>query len=275
VRSYSELTPPGWTGNLGTSVSAITGSEVRGSGDVGTAAAVPLAALQFLGVGLVTGVLAPTAVGVALVDQCAAFHVARVWARAILALYGVSVRTRRLAALDPQAPYVIMSNHRSQFDILAVVAGLGEHQLRWVAKKELTRVPVFGWALEHTGHIIIDRSDPQQAIASLRAARTQMERGISVVLFPEGTRSEAGQLLLPLKKGGFMLALETGFPIVPVVVRGSREILPRGSWRATPGEIEVVVGAPIPVAGATREQLMADVRDFMVTHLRAGSPRSS
>ena len=238
---------------------------------MGTAAAVPLAALQLMGVGLVTGVLAPTAVGVAVFDQFAAFHVARMWARAILALYGVSVRTRRLAKLDPRAPYVIMSNHRSQFDILAVVAALGNHQLRWVAKKELTRVPIFGWALKHTGHIVIDRSDPPQAIASLRAARAQMERGISVVLFPEGTRSEAGQALLPLKKGGFMLALETGFPIVPVVVRGSREILPRGSWRAAAGEIEVVVGAPIPVAGVAREELMARVRDFMLTQLRAAS----
>jgi 1-acyl-sn-glycerol-3-phosphate acyltransferase len=252
-------------------VSAITGSEVRGGGDVGAAAAVPLAALKFMGVGLVTAVLGPTAVAVALFDERASFHVARVWARAILALYGVSVRTRRLAELDPNAPYVIMSNHRSQFDILAVVVGLAEHQLRWVAKKELTRVPVFGWALKHTGHIVIDRSNPQQAIASLRAARSKIERGISVVLFPEGTRSEAGQSLLPLKKGGFMLALETGFPIVPVVVRGSREILPRGSWRAAAGEIEVVVGAPIPVAGATREELMTRVRDFMLTNLRAPS----
>jgi 1-acyl-sn-glycerol-3-phosphate acyltransferase len=246
----------------------ITGSEVRGGGDVGTAAAVPLAALKLVGVGLVTGVLAPTAAAVALFDQCAAFRVARLWARAILALYGVRVRTRYLAELDPHAPYVIMSNHRSQFDILAVMIGLSDHQLRWVAKKELTRVPVFGWALKHTGHIIIDRSDPQQAIASLRAARSQMERGISVVLFPEGTRSEAGQSLLPLKKGGFMLALETGFPIVPVVMRGSREILPRGSWRAAPGEIEVVVGAPLRVEGVPRDELMVRVRDFMLAHLR-------
>jgi len=238
---------------------------------VGTAAGVPLAALKLVLVGLYTGVLGPTAVLVALFDQGASFRVSQVWARAILALYGVRVRTRRLAPLDPRAAYVILSNHRSQFDILAVVAGLEDLQLRWVAKKELTRVPIFGWALKHTGHIIIDRSDPEQAIASLRAARAQMERGISVVLFPEGTRSAAGQALLPFKKGGFMLALETGFPIVPVVVRGSREILPRGSWRAAAGEIEVVVGAPIPVQGVERDELMGRVRDFMLTQLRAPS----
>jgi 1-acyl-sn-glycerol-3-phosphate acyltransferase len=235
-------------------------------------AAVPLAALKLILVGIYTAVVGPLAVAVALFDECTAFRVCRLWAHAILALYGVHVRTRRLAPLDPKLPYVIMSNHRSQFDILAVVLGLDDLQLRWVAKKELTRIPIFGWALRHTGHIIIDRSDPAQAIASLRAAREKMARGVSVVLFPEGTRSETGQALLPLKKGGFMLALETGFPIVPVVVRGSREILPRGSWRALPGEIEVVVGAPSPVDGAARDDLMEQVCTFMLTQLRAPSP---
>jgi 1-acyl-sn-glycerol-3-phosphate acyltransferase len=245
---------------------------VRGGGEVGAAVAVPLAALKLILVGVYTAVLGTLAVVVGLFDQCLAFRVCRLWAGAILALYGVRVRTRRLAALDPHAPYVIMSNHRSQFDILAVVLGLDDLQLRWVAKKELTRVPIFGWALKHTGHIVIDRSDPAQAIASLRAARSKMEGGVSVVLFPEGTRSDAGQALLPLKKGGFMLALETGFPIVPVVVRGSREVLPRGSWRATPGEIEVVVGAPIQVDGVSRDELMERVRAFMLAQLRAPSP---
>jgi 1-acyl-sn-glycerol-3-phosphate acyltransferase len=238
---------------------------------VGSLAAVPLAALKLIVVGIDTAVLGTLAAAVALFDEGEAFRVCRLWARAILSLYGVRVRTRRLAPLDPHASYVIMSNHRSQFDILAVVLGLDDLQLRWVAKKELTRVPIFGWALKHTGHIVIDRSDSAQAIASLRAAREKMMRGVSVVLFPEGTRSEA-EALLPLKKGGFMLALETGFPIVPIIVRGSREILPRGSLRALSGEIEVVVGAPIPVEGASRDELMERVRTFMLTELHAPTP---
>jgi 1-acyl-sn-glycerol-3-phosphate acyltransferase len=151
------------------------------------------------------------------------------------------------------------------------VAALQEFQLRWVAKVELTRVPVFGWALKHTGHIIIDRSNHVQAVATLRAARSKMEEGVSVVIFPEGTRSPADQALLPFKKGGFMLALETGFPIVPIAVRGSREILPRGSWQPASGEIEVVVGAPIPVAGVDREELVERVRSFILTNLGARS----
>jgi len=145
-------------------------------------------------------------------------------------------------------------------------AALEEFQLRWVAKKELTRIPVFGWAMKHTGHIIIDRSDPQQAIASLQAAGKRMENGISVMIFPEGTRGVAGRPLLPFKKGGFMLALETGFPIVPLAIRGSGRILPRGSMFPAGGDIEVVVGPPIPVKGLDRDELMRRVREFLTDY---------
>jgi len=236
-------------------------------GVVGSPAVMLLSALQFLIVAIDTALIAPVVVAVALFHENAAYRLCHVWVRFNLFLYGVRVETHRLAALDPRRPYVFASNHRSQFDILAVVVALHEFQLRWVAKVELTRVPVFGWALKHTGHVIIDRSDHEQAVASLRAARAKMDAGVSVVIFPEGTRSGADQALLPFKKGGFMLALETGFPIVPIVVRGSRQILPRGSWQASSGTSDVVVGPPIPVAGASREELMERVWRFMLDHL--------
>jgi 1-acyl-sn-glycerol-3-phosphate acyltransferase len=231
-----------------------------------------LSALKLLVLALDTLVTAPIVVAVALFDEDAAYRVCRLWARINLLLYGVRVHTRRLATLDTSRPYVFMSNHRSQFDILAVVVALADVQLRWVAKVELTRVPVFGWALRHTGHVIIDRSDREQAVASLRAAHKTMDRGVSVVIFPEGTRSGAAQALLPFKKGGFMLALETGFPIVPITVRGSREVLPRGSWQPVGGDIEVIVGPPIPVAGVSRDELVGRVRHFMLGHLDATAP---
>jgi 1-acyl-sn-glycerol-3-phosphate acyltransferase len=249
-------------------VRAISRGEARG-GELGHPALVLLSILKLVVVGLDTVMAAPVVVALALVSERAAYRVCQLWARLNLLVCGVRVHGRRLAALDPDAPYVFMSNHRSQYDILAVVAALQEFQLRWVAKKELTRVPVFGWALKHAGHIIIDRSDHEQAVRTLSAARGQMLDGVSVVIFPEGTRSSVGQVLLPLKKGGFMLALETGFPIVPVVVRGSGEILPRGSWRPEPGELEVIVGEPIPVAGVERDELMRRVRAFMLAQLAA------
>jgi len=231
----------------------------------------PLALLKLGLVGLDTALVAPVVVAVALVDEKAAYRICQWWAWLNLRVCGVRVRVRRLASLDPDSPYIFMSNHRSQYDILAVVEALQEFQLRWVAKKELTRVPVFGWALKHSGHVIIDRSDHQQAVASLSAARAQMLDGISVTIFPEGTRAPAGQRLLPFKKGGFMLALETGFPIVPIVVRGSGDILPRGAWQPVPGEVEVVIGAPIPVVGVERDELMRQVQDFMLVQL-GGAP---
>ena len=229
-----------------------------------------LSALKLVLVALDTVVVAPIVVAVALFDQNAAYRICQLWVRMNLGLYGVRVSTRRLVPLDPTRAYVFMSNHRSQFDILAVIVALSDFQLRWVAKVELTRVPVFGWALKHSGHVIIDRRDTAQAIASLRAARTKMAAGISVVIFPEGTRSGAHQTLLPFKKGGFMMAIETNFPIVPIAVLGSREILPRGSWQPASGEIEVVVGPPIAVEGVSREELFARVRGFMLTELEGG-----
>ena len=242
-------------------------------GEAGNAAAALVSALKLLLVALHTVVLAPVVVAVALFDQRAAYRICQLWVRLNLLIYGVRVRTTRLAPLEPSAAYVFMSNHRSQLDILAVITALFDLQLRWVAKVELTRVPVFGWALKHSGHVIIDRRNHMQAIASLRAARAKMMEGVSVMIFPEGTRGTLDGPLLPFKKGGFMLALETGFPVVPIAVRGSGELLPRGSWQPASGEIEVVIGAPIPVAGADRDELVERVRAFMVAQLgaRAGT----
>jgi len=246
---------------------------VARGGEAGNAAVALVSALKLLAVAIHTVLIAPVVVAVALVDQRAAYRICQLWARLNLLIYAVRVRTTRLAPLDPSAAYVFVSNHRSQFDILAVITALLDFQLRWVAKVELTRVPVFGWALKHTGHVIIDRSNHLQAIASLRAARAKMEQGVSVMIFPEGTRGTLEGPLLPFKKGGFMLALETGFPVVPIAVRGSAELLPRGSWQPAPGEIEVVVGAPIPVAGMDRDELIERVRAFMEARLdgRAGT----
>jgi 1-acyl-sn-glycerol-3-phosphate acyltransferase len=224
---------------------------------------------KLLGITINTVLMAPVVVATAVVDPRRAYRQSLFWARANLQLSRVGVRVVRRAALDPARPYVIMSNHASLFDALAVVAALPEFQLRWVAKRELANVPVFGWALRRAGHIIIDRTEPGRALAALRGAKAQMDGGISVVIFPEGTREEHDHELLRLKKGGFVLAIETGVPIVPVAVRGSRAILQRDDWRINGGEIEVVLGAPIPVVGRKRAEIMADVEAFLARELDA------
>jgi 1-acyl-sn-glycerol-3-phosphate acyltransferase len=225
-----------------------------------------LSIFKLLFVTLNTLVTAPVVVVASLRDERLAYRICQVWARLNLLACGVRVTTRRLAPLDPSRPYVFMSNHRSQFDILAAIAALPEFQLRWVAKKELERIPVFGWAMRSAGHIIIDRSDHRQAVATLGAAREKMARGVSVMIFPEGTRALPDEDLLPFKKGGFMLALDTGFPIVPIAIRGSADVLPSHSWRARRGTIDVVVGEPIPVGGVERDELIRRVGAFMKEH---------
>jgi 1-acyl-sn-glycerol-3-phosphate acyltransferase len=133
-------------------------------------------------------------------------------------------------------------------------------------------IPIFGWAMRRAGHVIIDRSNSEQALASLRAARVVMDTGVSVMIFPEGTREEHDHELLPLKKGGFVLAIETGVPIVPIAVRRSRAILPRDEWRIRSGTMEVVVGEPIPVEGQDRETLVRRVEAFLRRELGVPAP---
>ncbi len=222
-----------------------------------------LYALKAIGIVVNTALLAPViAVGSA-IDPWRGWALTQLWSAINLGISGVRVDTTRRGTLDPSRSYVFMSNHASHFDVLAVIEALPEFQLRWVAKRELADIPIFGWALRRAGHVIIDRSNPAAAMASLRAAKAIMDGGVSVMIFPEGTREEHDDQLLPLKSGGFVLALETGTSIVPVAVRRSREILPRDDWRIRSGTMEVVVGEPIPVDGQTRERLVARVEAFL------------
>lgn len=229
--------------------------------------------LKIACIGLNTIVLAPTIAAVATVDERQSYWLTQIWARINLLVSGVSVRTRFTTPLDAREPYVFMSNHRSHFDVLALAAGLEEFQLRWVAKKELTKVPIFGWAMQHAGHVIVDRSNHAEAMASMRAAEDKMRSGICVIVFPEGTRAPTDEELLPFKRGGFVLAMETGIPIVPVGIRGSRAILPPHGRDIAAGEMEVIVGAPVETAGRDLDDVMATVR-AEIERLAAEHPQS-
>jgi 1-acyl-sn-glycerol-3-phosphate acyltransferase len=230
-----------------------------------------LSILKLLGIALNTALAAPLVVAAGAFNGRCAYHLARAWVRVNLWITGIRVHVRRETALAPHAPSVFMSNHQSHFDVLAVVAALPECQLRWVAKRELTRVPIFGRALRHSDHIVIDRSDHQQAMTSLRAAVDRMRQGLSVIIFPEGTRGPGDGTLLPFKKGGVVLAQEAGIPIVPIVVRGSPDVLSRHGWQIQRGDIDVLVGEPIPVTGVERDELMRRVRE----HLARMLPRTA
>jgi len=182
------------------------------------------------------------------------YRIGRFWTWTILRLGGVSLRVVGLDQIDPHQPYVFIANHQSNIDIPVLIQSLLAHQLRWIAKKELLWIPFFGWALWASKHIPVDRADPRSAIKSLKTAQDRIRAGISVVVFPEGTRSRDGTLL-PFKKGGMLLALQTGTSIVPVTINGSRDVLPAGAWRLRPGTIDVIIGRPVPVKGLRLGQL--------------------
>lgn len=191
---------------------------------------------------------------------------ARIWSRMILVGLSIPLEVERETELDPDRPFLFMSSHRSVFDIFALFLAT-RHSLRMVAKRELFFIPVFGWALWMCGFIPIDRSNRESAIRSLEEAARKVRQGISVLVFPEGTRGP-GDGLLPFKKGGFVLALEAGVPVVPIAILGSERIMPKGSLKVGRGRIQVRLGRPIPTAGrgaGDRDALMGEVRRAIET----------
>lgn len=175
--------------------------------------------------------------------------VARAWARLSLSLAGVRVRLDDRSGVALAPPYVVMANHTSHFDVVALYAVL-PIPVRFVAKRELQYLPVFGQVLALGAAIMIDRGHKAKAIASIARAGRAIRRGASVVLFPEGTRTPP-RTLGELKKGPFHLAAEARVPILPVGIVGSGAVLARGDWRIQPGEIEVRIGPPLPPPAAT------------------------
>lgn len=240
----------------------------------------PIHVLKAVGVVLNTLFFGSLVVLVSLFDRDAklAYRVALGWVQVNLWLSGVSVVVRGRENVDPARQYVFMSNHRSNADIVAIAWALWDFQLRWVAKKELLRVPVFGWSLRALKSIIIDRSNREEAIRSYTLARERIRRGISVMVFPEGTRG-VGVELLPFKKGSFVLAIETETPIVPIAVRGAARVLARKGWKLERGEVEVLIGRPIETAGcsvAEKDRIIQQVRSAIAAMLpsaeRPGTP---
>ncbi len=173
--------------------------------------------------------------------------VARNWIRWIFATCGIRVEASGLEHVAATKTAVYMSNHQSVLDIGAIVESMPV-SWRFVAKKELTYIPFFGWALGLSDQIVIDRKSRRRSVESLRRAAERIRGGVNVIIFPEGTRSPTG-VLQSMKSGGFHLAVDAQVPVIPVTVSGSRSLMPAGSLRVRSGTIKVVYGAPIPTAG--------------------------
>ncbi|MFZ4577715.1 MAG: lysophospholipid acyltransferase family protein [Myxococcota bacterium] len=184
----------------------------------------------------------------------------RRWAQALLSAAKVDVEVRGAEHIRPGRPCVIVSNHASSLDPLVLFLGM-PMGFTYVAKRELLKVPIFGWIIRRTGAVFVDRGDNAAARASLKVAADRMRAGQHVLVFPEGTRSPDGRLQ-PFKKGGFVLAIDAGADLLPVSIVGASALCPRDHWFIRPGKVVLCIHPPISTQGRTyedREALMAAV----------------
>lgn len=182
-------------------------------------------------------------------------RIERFWVWFILRGSNVKLSADGLDNMRAGSSFIVMANHRSMYDIPALHYLLGRgRDLRWIGKLELTRVPVFGWAFGMSRHVAIDRQNRSRALEALKRAAAESSDGVSFVVMPEGTRSR-DRKLMPFKKGGFHLAIDTGLPILPVGIVGSERLMPKGTWWILPGAIHVNVRPSVSVAGWSKDRL--------------------
>ena len=178
-------------------------------------------------------------------------NLAKIWAKSILFAGRIRVTVTGYSNIDPGRSYIYMSNHQSNFDIPVLLAYL-DTQFRYLAKAELFKIPIFGYAMKRAGYISIDRSNRKSAFESLKEAAKKIRNGVSVLIFPEGTRSRDGNIR-PFKKGGFALAVDSGVPVVPIVIHGTWSIMSKKGVRIRPGNVEIEILKPIETSDYTRK----------------------
>jgi len=195
------------------------------------------------------------------------------WASRVIRNAEILLTVRGRENMQPGVTYVLMSNHQSHYDVAVLYYVLGGN-VRMVAKKELFDLPLFGRAIKDAGFISVDRGNTEKAIASLAGAKAHLARGTHLWIAPEGTRSPSGDLL-PFKKGGFHIALDMKMPVLPITIRGTREVLRANAMRSRPGvEVELTIHAPIDMNDfqgmdrrSARDALMERVRTAIASVL--------
>lgn len=188
--------------------------------------------------------------------------IARFWSKVLMKIAGVRLAIGGLEKIDPKGSYVFVCNHLSYMDT-PVVLGSIPVQFRFLAKKSLFSIPFLGYHLHRAGHISVPRDNPRAALKTMAdAAKTINERGISILIFPEGGRSLTG--LKEFKEGAAYIAIKAGVPIVPLAVKGTLQVLPMGSLNVRPGHVSLTVGDPIPTKDLSvqdRARLTQDLHD--------------
>lgn len=220
-----------------------------------------------------TGVLAPTVIVCRLLrfpdgPNSVYQRVMHLWARIVCRAAGVTVKVHGAERMSADTGVIYAANHVSWFDIFALASVIPRYS--FVAKSELRRIPIFGWGAESAGIIFLERENRKSAFESYKVAAREVQRGRSVVVCPEGTRGHDYHLR-PFKKGPFVLAIAAQAPIVPALVYGAREVMPKGSFRIHRGVVEIHFLEPVPTAGYDyehRSELMSVVWHRMADAMR-------
>lgn len=196
------------------------------------------------------------------------YRMGRMWNWAVAKFMGIRFSISGTENILPGASYIITPNHQGFADILALFVNLPV-PFRWVIKRELLKIPLFGRALGATGAICLDRADRDRSVRSLQEGVKKLGDGWSVLIYPEGTRTPDG-LLHPFKKGAFMMAVQTGIPILPVTCNGAFKIMPKKTLLFRPGRVTLTIGEPILTEGLTEQdvpQLMERTRQAINRNL--------
>jgi 1-acyl-sn-glycerol-3-phosphate acyltransferase len=194
---------------------------------------------------------------------------ARLWGKIALLANRVKVEIDGIEHLNEKGPYIFMSNHQGYYDVFALLSHL-PYQFKWLVKKELFSIPFLGWTMAAVGYISIDREGSRATVEAMNEAAQKIRDGMSVVIFPEGSRSPDGSVQ-PFKKGGFTLAIKSKAPIVPIAISGSRDIMPKDKLTATSGQIRILVDHPMDIQHCSlkdRDSLMERVRETILRNFQ-------
>ena len=192
----------------------------------------------------------------------------RFWAGAIVWAAGIDLRSENIERSDRNQRYIIVANHYSYFDIPCIFVAIPQ-PIRFMAKVSLFKIPIFGWSIGRAGFIPIDRKNRRTAVKSFELAVERIRKGNTVVVFPEEGRSRE-RTMREFQRGGFLLALRSGLPILPVAIDGTFDVYSANAWKVTPGPVTVRVGTPIPTEGLTvrdKERLLNESRAQILSML--------
>ena len=200
----------------------------------------------------------------------------QLWARSIVAAAGIDLQTENVERVDPAHRYILVSNHYSYFDIPCIFVAI-KQPIRFMAKVSLFKIPIFGWAIGRAGFIPIDRKNRRTAVKSFDLAAKRIRQGNTIVVFPEEGRSRHREMR-PFQRGGFLLALKSELPILPVAIDSTFDVMPAGTLRVKPGRVTVRVGHVIPTAGLSlrdKERLAESSREQIQTMLFGNAAATS